>query len=137
EAAAGPCGKPPVPAAHQRDHGGDDESSDHRRVEQDADRERGGEHLLVAAAVGNRDCFDDCGAAATPVQRVGCCSTVDAVDALDLLRDPLWLGLAVNEDLVWKESAFADPGVLERDEALLGVARLGKGVGVMDAEPKA
>ena len=55
---------------------------------------------------------------------------MDAVHLRDRPGDLAWVGPAPHEQLVRKDRALADAGALERDQALLGVARLGDRVGV-------
>jgi hypothetical protein len=59
---------------------------------------------------------------------------VDSVDSAKVGRHPLGVGAALDQDLVREQRSLADPRVLERDQALLRIARLGDGVGVAGAE---
>ena len=89
---------------------------------------------LVGAAVGDRDRLDERGAVAAPVGALGGDGAVDAVDLAQVGRHPFGVGVALDQDLVRQQRALADAGVLERDEAVLGVARLRDRVGVGGAE---
>ncbi len=88
---------------------------------------------LVRAAVGDRDRLDDRGAAAaarTPGATAPWIPSTPRSSAATALR----VGAALDQDLVREQRALADAGVLERHQAVLGVARAGDRVGVGRAE---
>jgi hypothetical protein len=95
-----------------------------------------GRRALVGTAVGNWDRLDERGAVPAPVGSVGRDGAVDALGPAQLLRDLLGARVAFDQDLVRQQRALADAGVLESDQAFLGVTLLGERVGVVDAEPK-
>jgi hypothetical protein len=62
---------------------------------------------------------------------------MDSLDRFQSARHLLRVAVALDEDLVRKQCALADPRVLESDERLLCIARCRERVGIVDSEPYA